>query len=309
MPSTELSSQVSSATVLTEFERCQRSGYWTPSWQRHRMSPMQMIHESIRRAITEENVDPGENAGSHFVTLAAERGLDMPGIDTYRAAINHAAIADLIVTSLKVTEPWTIPAPVGDWRSSCFVHDGVLRRILCVSHWTEEREIFERISWRCAGEIAHYNKPMQLVVAVIGHMSYGRRQGHWSKGLLHPQGSKLRFKLKARSTVDGFKETWQKIYREEFDKIDKRDWLQAMLEDGVLQDSLFIVNLEVPPYLQCQSIRDLAAAQLNRLGSVSWLPAKQLSTCFDPLSPCQFRTCCHADPETHPGRTHGFFHL
>src|SRR5262249_12958511 len=97
---------VASATVLSSFERCQRNGYWDQSWFRHRMTPMQMLHESIRLTVANPGPNPGQSAGDHFVTLAANRGLDLPGVDTYRSAINHAAVADILISAIKVTEPW-----------------------------------------------------------------------------------------------------------------------------------------------------------------------------------------------------------
>ena len=65
------------------------------SWQPHRLTPVQMLHESIRRTLTESHPDPGLNAGEHYMTLASERGLEVSdSVNLYRCAVNHAAIAD-----------------------------------------------------------------------------------------------------------------------------------------------------------------------------------------------------------------------
>ncbi len=290
---------IPSADLLSAYESCQRAGYWSQSWRKHRMSPIQMLHAAVTRALTEDHPDPGENAGEHYVTLASERGLDVSdSLNVYRTAMNHAAIADIVTTAIK--SRWEPADILTDWVPSCQRTDDYLRRFLAVSHWNEEREISERRSWHCLGEVARYRIPMQMVVANIGHMSGGRRTGYWSKALLHPQRSHLRFKKKSRGTIEGFKESWIPLYREENDQISRETWLQAMLDDGVLQESLFVVNIQVPPEEECVRIQALANRQLERLHRISALPDLQLSTCFDPISPCPFRTCCHGSLEQGP---------
>jgi len=260
-----------------------------------------MLHEAVRRALTEPHHDPGTNAGEHYVTLASERGLELAdSVNVYRCAMNHAAIADIVVTAMKPAKQWMTLGPIGQWNSSCLAHDGYLRRFLAVSHWNEDRFIFERSSWNTLGEVCHYRLPMQLIVANIGHMSGGRRTGYFSKALLHPQKSHLRFRRKSRGTIEGFKETWSPIYREDNDQIDRETWLEAMLQDDVLQESLFVVNIPVPEESRRLRVVDLATAQLERLQALHSLPPKQLSTCFDVISPCPFRVCCHSEPESRP---------
>lgn len=265
------------------------------------MSPLQMLHEAVRLALTEPAEDIGINAGEHYVTLASERGLDLTdSVNTYRCAINHAAIADIVVSAIHPDRTWDVPQALPSWNSSCLIAGGFLRRFVAVSHWNDDRLLYESRSWYCLGELAHYRLPMQLIVANVGHMSGGRRTGYWSKALLHPQRSSLRFRRRARSSIEGFKESWSPVYREEHDEIDREKWLQAMLDDGVLQESLFVVNIPVPPETECRKIQELATRQLQRLHSLKDLPDQQLSTCFDPLSPCPFRSCCHGEQEQGP---------
>src|SRR5262245_53033097 len=93
---------VSSAELLSAFESCNRRGYWSQSWVRHRQLPMEMFHAAVRQALLETAPDPGENAGELMMTLAAERGLDVSdSINLYRCARNHAAAADIIVTAIR----------------------------------------------------------------------------------------------------------------------------------------------------------------------------------------------------------------
>jgi len=296
---------ISSAELISNFEHCQREGYWSQHWHLHRMSPTDMFNTAVRQALLETAPDVGENAGELMMTLAADRGLDVSdSINLYRCARNHAAAADIIVTAIRQqNDAWTVLPPVNGWTPSAYVDPcgGHLRRFLAVSSWHEEREFYERHSWFCLGEIAHYRMPMQMVIAILGPLSGGRRHGHFSKALLHPQGSELRFRPRRRATIDGgFRETWRPVYREDHDEIERQKWLQAMYDDEVLQETLFVVNIPVPEETQLATIRDLASRQLERLAVVTDLPEKQLSTCHNPIAPCPFRQCCWSDPEGGP---------
>lgn len=295
-----------SAEILTNFEHCQRWGYWSLSWKRHRLSPIQAFHESVHRALTEDVADPGDHAGSIIMTLATERGLEIPSkYNKYECAINHAAIADLVVTAIRQGngERWRVcDQPRDGWASSVRMDPagGQLRRFLAVSHWSEEREYSVKHSWYVLGEIAHFELPMQLVIAVLGPTTGGRRQSAWAKGLLHPQLSELRFRRRRRAKIEGFRETWLPVYREQHAEISRERWLSAMHADDVLRELLFVVNVAVPEPRQLATIRDLAWRQRHRLHALEALPERQLATCLDPIHPCPFRSCCWSDPQVLP---------
>jgi len=208
----------------------------------------------------------------------------------YRCAINHACAADLITTAIK--EPWSLSD--GIYTDST---GGYLRRLVPVSTWNENRQNYEIRSWYSLGEVCRLNMPMQMVVAVLGPMNGGRRHGYWSKALLHPQKSSLRFKKRSRHTIDGFKETWIPCWREDHDEITREKWLEAMNLDGVLRESLFVVPIPVPEELERQRIVDLGKRQMERIIQLEETPDFQLSTCDGPLAPCPFRICC---PSGHP---------
>jgi hypothetical protein len=295
---------ISSAELLSNFEHCQRWGHWSQSWERHRMRPLEMLHSAVRQALIEDCKDPGESAGEIVMTLAADRGLDISlSHNLYRCGINHACIADLIVTRLRQDGGrWIVPCSDERWTTSALVSpEGThLRRFLAVTYWSEDREFFEKHSWYSLGEIAHYELPMQLVIAVLGPVNGGRRHGHWSKAIMHPQRSELRFRLRRRAKVEGFKETWLPIWREEHDEISREKWLASMAMDEVLQQSLFVLDIPVPERPRLIQMRDMAARQLERLQKIRRLPEKQLSTCHNPLHPCPFRACCWSDPGSGP---------
>lgn len=265
-----------------------------------------MVRKGVAAALLEtEREDYGEYAGEEVVTLASERGLDAEHINLYRSVMNHAAIADLITTAIRQApnSHWILPREKSkSWSSSAFMDpDGSrLRRFIPVSGWSTEREQHEIRSWYGIGEVCMLNMPMQMVVANLGPMNGGRRHGPWSKALLHPQHSSLRFKKRSRGTIDGFKETWLPVFREEHDEIDRGKWLQAMMEDDVLRDVLFVVDIPVPVDHEADRIREMAKGKLDAIAKLRKLPEKQLSTCDGPLAPCPFRDCCWAQPEAAP---------
>jgi hypothetical protein len=306
---------ISTAELLTNFEHCNRWGYWSRSWERHRLTPMDMFHEAVRTALVEDTPDPGEAAGENFMMLARDRGLEISdSINLYRCAKNHSAIADIVTTAIRRNGEdayWTSPESPEGWTTSALMNpEGTrIRQFLAVSTWSEDREFYEKHSWFCLGEIAHWRMPMELVVAVLGPMSGGRRTGPWSKAQIHPQRSELRFRIRRRRSTEGFRDTWLPVYREDHDEIGRDKWLAAMLVDEVLQQSLFVVPVPVPEEPRLTQIRDLAARQLQRLDDIlpgklytgpPHVPEKQLSTCHNPIAPCPFRACCWSDPESLP---------
>jgi len=86
---------------------------------------------------------------------------------------------------------------------------------------------------------------MKIAVCLIGSHREGRYHSPWTKAVLHPVSKKLRFRRK-NGKGEGFKESWISIFREDRDEISTQTWLQSMLDDGVLQDSLILIDLPVP---------------------------------------------------------------
>jgi hypothetical protein len=143
---------------------------------------------------------------------------------------------------------------------------------------------------------------MKEAVIILGAHRDGKRHGYWSKGLRHPVNKKLRFRKKTDVSV-GFKSTWATIFREDYDEISTEEWLSAMLNDGVLPDVCFSVEIPVPEKSAMQRIVDLAAYRLDEIYSANTLPPQQLSTCDWPTA-CNHRNHCHKnDP---PSGRYGF---
>jgi hypothetical protein len=297
----------SSADLLTAFESCNRRGVWSRDWQRRKLLASEMVRRAVSAALlTSEREDYGELAGETVIELAAHQGMDAEHINIHRAALNHAAIADLIATTLRKpgSAPWeNVTSNDRSFVSSAAVNSAgdVLHRFLPVGNWNAQRAEFETQSWYALGEVCMHKMPMQMIVAQMGTLNGGRRHGYWSKALLHPQRSSLRFRKRSSKTIDGFKETWIPVWREDHDEIDRQTWLQAMFEDDVLQESLIVVDIPYPEESEAQRIREIALRKLDVIARTRELPDKQLSTCRGPLAPCPFRLCCWgSQPEEAP---------
>lgn len=258
--------------------------------------------------------DFGNVAGEESMVLGAEPGLDSKEHNLFDQVVHLASISDLVCQAVRKTKelPWTLPEPVqiGDgptWNSSAYLaSDGShLRRMCLVSGWSDDRHFSEARSWRSIGEASVYGLPMKQIVVILGQNREGKRHGHWSKAVLHPVNRKLRFRKKFDKSSP-FKESWTPIFREDHDEISSESWLQAMLDDAVLQDSLFVVDIPVPNRDARKKILDIASRKLDRLMKIKELPMQNLSTCDFP-TPCCFRGNCHSDNQ--PSWKYGFVQI
>jgi hypothetical protein len=271
-----------------------------------------MVSEALRTALTAPSGDYGEIAGSAVMQLAEDRGLDTESHKLYPSVIHHACMADLIATVVrKPSDPaWLIPDPVQNWTSECFLSpDGqTLRRIMLASSWSDSRHYAECRSWRTLGEVAHYELPMSMIVAVIGPERDGLRRGAWTQGFLHPQNHTLRFRKKSRSVSEVFNDKWEHVYREDHAEISRETWLNAMLKDDVLGEVLFRVDIPIPPSPHLLRIRQMASRKLERLYALKEKPEANLSSCEWPVK-CPFLRMCHTLPEVDPAEKYGFIRV
>jgi hypothetical protein len=305
----------STPQLLSSVETCPRKSFWARDWEANRLTPQEMVKDAIRAVLTapESNGEPfGELAGSHVIQLAGERGVETDLHESYPSVIHHAALADLLVTTLRKPgdPPWLVPDPAQKWMSACFISpDGLtLRRILLVSHWNSERENSEKRNWWTLGEMAAYNLPMQLIVLVIGHQTHGRRSSPWVKGFLHPINKTIRFRRKDRAKSATFNEAWTVAWREDHPEISREKWLNAMLTDDALREVCFRVDL--PPLQEAMRNRilDMSKRKLDAIHALKEKPEGNLSTCFWPV-PCPFHRLCWSLPEREPSEKNGFIQI
>lgn len=254
-----------------------------------------------------------------MLDLASSPGIDTQAYDVYQCAMNLACLCDLLVTAIRkpAEKAWKTLPCVQNWTPACMMSPAgdMLRRIVLVSHWNEDRHHAECLSWYTLGEMAHYKMPMQLIVLVIGQQKDGRQHSHWTKALHHPVGAgpksinHLRFRRRVGNTKGGFKESWKEIWREDHDEIDRETWLNAMLQDDVLRDLCFTVDMPAMTSSQGQMVRELARRKLDSLHRHrSVAPPIQYSGCHWPVR-CGFADCCHSIPPRDPSARLGFLQI
>jgi hypothetical protein len=246
--------------------------------------------------------DPGQAAGDHVMTLAADRGLDIEGSGVYPIALHNASLADLVTTLIRALEPpWVRPADktveTVTWVSSAFLDPNSVRlhRILLVDRISDERIKAEKLGWRCLGEQSVYELPMTIHIVVLGQRRDGKHHGVFSKGYLHPQGRMLRIRKRSGESFSG---RWTQAWREEQDTISRDKWIDQMNADGVMQDSLFEINCDPPPAKLASEIRRLAEKKLRQIQETTKTPEMSISQCWWP-TPCAFTHCCwesHQEP-------------
>ena len=307
---------MNSPLLLTRLESCDRAGFWSRNKERSKLDDTEMLQAAIRAGVMESRrEDWGEVAGEKAYALGSDPGLETTHYDVHSEVVHLACIADVVTTAIRKPQekPWLIPDAMHlstaglTWKPATFVDaSGThLRRVVLVSSWNDDRHYSEARSWFSIGEVCAAGLPMQQVVIVLGQRRNGKRHSPWSKGLRHPLNKKLRFRKK-NDVGDGFKSTWKPVWREDFDDIATRDWLESMLQDGVLQDVCFRVDIAVPGKMERQRILDLAARKLEKLEKMAELPDQNLSTCDWP-KPCVFRGPCHRGSE--PSEKNGFIQI
>jgi hypothetical protein len=293
---------MNSPLLLTYFEQCARKGYWGRLHERIRLDDTEMLQTALRAGLTTERTDFGDCAGEECYGLGVEPGLNSDFYDVHSQVVHLSCLADIICCAIRkpLEAPWTLPEPIklgGDgplWTSGAYLSpDGShLRRVVLATSWNDNRHYSEARSWFSLGECAAYDLPMQQATIILGQNRDGKRHSHWTKALLHPVNRKLRFRKK-HDVSEGFKSTWLPVWREDHDEITTSMWLQGMLDDGVLSDLCFSVEIPALEKSARQRILDLAASKLEKVQNLDSLPEPQLSTCDWPQK-CLFRDDCHA---------------
>lgn len=303
---------MNSAELLTNFEACQREGVWSADWRRPRLDSTEMLRRSITAGLmVADRSDYGDVAGEEMMELAVNPGMETPASHhIHESVVHHAALADMLTSAIRApgSPPWEIPAPTpAGWTSSAFLDPSGdrLRRVVIASSWNDDRHYSEIRSWFGLGEVAMYGLPMTMAVVVIGQQRDGKRSSPWTRGFLHPYTHKLRLRKKTRVTGETFSEKWEQIWREDRGEISTRTWLQAMLDDDILRDVCFTVDIDVPSEAAVTRIKETIVRELDYVagyGIEMMTPEVQFSTC----SKCQFLKCCWSDPPFEPSEKSGF---
>ena len=260
-------------------------------WRPPSIRPVEALYESIEAGLTDPSDAPWDTAEQTMLELATTRGIDSAQTDLLGEAEHLASLASFITYLLRPDGPWKRPEPLSMpdgslWHPGAFLSqsEGHLRRLVLCARWDAYVQVEQEHDWRTL-EGAIYGVPMDLVVVVIGNERDGRRHGPLSKGWTHPVSKGLRFRKRDGVGFDG---NWNPVFREHTE-FSHGEWLDAMVEDGVLADIVHIHRAEEPE--QPAQLLDLTCSNLLRTRQTE-IPYPQLSRCFDRFHPCAFRSCC-----------------
>lgn len=292
------------ADILSDFESCERRGYWSQTFVPNKLHPTEVLRRSIAEALTGEREDRGERAGE-LVMEYASQGLDVKTHQKYECAVHHACLADILTTYLASKGSYSRPEPkVGvnfTWGPYCLLRGQELVRIALVDHWSDDREASEARSWWTLGEMAAFKMPMTIEVLLLGSSVNGRRHSAWSKGLLHPRNRQLRFKKRFQKG-QAFADSWLPVWREDHDEISREDWLKAMQEDDVFADLARRVHIEPLSAERVLDLRGMIERKTEKLYKINAVPDPNYSACDWPR-PCAMRQVCFAAKPTTPEAT------
>jgi hypothetical protein len=297
------------ATIITSHEECERKSFLSQRWEKNKLPAAPILDMGIREGLTYAGEDFGIEAGSAVYEFGATRGVDSKLYDVHSEIVHIASMADIITVAARKQgdKPWKTPDLLQDWQPSCYISpDGqYLRRIVAVPNWSDERHDAICRSWATLGSIAFYNLPMQIAVAITGNRRDGRYHSFWSHALQHPQNKKLRFRKK-NDLANPFKSSWLETWRPDHDEISTKDWLDAMIEDDVLRDVFFKVDMPAMDEPSRKRVMDVAKRKMERITSTKTLPDENYASCSFPVR-CPFMGCCNRG-ET-PSEKYGFIPL
>lgn len=291
------------ANLITTFESCERASFLSQRWEKNKLPASRILDLGIRAGLTYDGQDFGEEAGSVVFEFGATRGVDSDQHDVHSEVVHIANMADIVSVAArkKNDKPWKSPDAVEDWKPSCFLSpDGqYLRRLVAVPNWSEERHNSICRSWATLGPMAFYGLPMQIAVVITGNRRDGRYHSFWSHALQHPQNKKLRFRKK-NDIAQPFKSSWLECWRPDHDEISTKEWLDGMIEDDVLRDVFFKVDMPQMEEVSRERVMDVAKRKVERIRNTKTLPDENYASCSFPIR-CQFLGCCNRG-ETPNGR-------
>ena len=292
---------IPTASLLSSADFCLRQAYYVTRWEPPARTPKEILSRAIKYGLTSDADDPGEAAADHAMELCTERTIDTAETDLLGLASHIASLSDFIAWMLRTGGPWERPQPVALsngrlWTSGAFLSQRGLKHLALIDRLDAMTEMSLRHSWQVQGESSIYQLPVDIVAVEIGSLRSGRWSNPFTAGRQHPQGKMLRFRKRDGSE---FSDNWPKIEREQFEGT-REDWLDAMTDDGILEESVHVLTCEVPE--RFQEIVDLAERKLERM--TEEVPDMQPSRCFDKMRSCVFRGCCPQGIE--PNERSGF---
>ena len=281
------------AEKLSTWELCARRAVWQERYVNLRVSLIRALYMALDAGLCTDK-DPEKAAENQFLSLARDPGLDILGSDVFAIAVHYSKLAGILALSLRsaFAKPWEhvgmAPLPKGiAWKSSLYIAEAKLRRIVLVDHWSDDRRMEERWNWYTVGEVCALNIPFLLHAITIGKSQEKRRYSPWTRCTQAPHTNVFRFKRK--KSTEGFAPSWREAWREDCD-IPTEHWLTRMREDGCMTD--LVHTLEIPKLPSKDAYLKEMVRMAREIERAPELPNMRLKGCFG-FAPCPFRFVCH----------------
>lgn len=277
---------------LAVYDECARK-YVYSAWQTPRASLATALNDSLRIGLL--SGDPVK-AKNHLMQLAAEPGLAITATDVYAAAVQHAALIEVVTAYLLGSEGAWQEAPVTDiggheYKPLSFVRPACLRRVVLCSRWDMQRQLEETHSWRTVGDSAALGLPMLINAIVIGSATKGIRPSVWTRGYSHPVSKDLRIKS-INKDGENFNSNWRRVYREQSSRT-SAEWLKLMQGDNAFEGVVESVSVGMPTYRAHEQMKAMMDEIIGTKGEM------RRSQCFK-QSTCPMAILCHRDQPVTP---------
>lgn len=285
---------MNSSSLLNDLEACPKRASLSLRLEREALSFHQLLSRGVDFGLAAEVDDPGIAASDEVYRLATARPIETETHDLLGLVEHCASLAEIVTWVLRTGSAWKHPQILDHWVPTCWVGPSGLRRIVLCERWDERRALQEMRSWSTL-EGALYGLPATIIAIVLGSMREGRRHGPLTKGWLHPQSRELRFR---KRDGGGFEGNWEPVFRERYDG-SRDEWLHAMTEDGVTEETIILHPPVEFDAEEAQNIRDLVQRKMAQIGVSD---ERNLSACFNAIRPCPFRHPCAYFREPEQGK-------
>jgi hypothetical protein len=101
------------------------------------------------------------------------------------------------------------------------------------------------------------------VVLILGSIGMDGGLDLGPRGFCTRRITSCDFRKKKAVSSEIFSDKWEQIWREDRGEIETEQWLWAMIEDDILRDVCFTVEVEAPEPKERQRILDMAARKLG----------------------------------------------
>src|SRR6185437_12843751 len=222
------------ARLLDVFDRCPRRFAFERDYQHWTISPLGLLYAGVEGSLTHS--DPVVGSQTSIEHLAAHVDVisgDLSSISVVRHVQSMAEVIGLALRSKFGLMERVAPTKLGEheWKSNLFEARGTLYRVILASHMDDDTLRSYAHSWGTIGELAALERPMSLLVVLIGAQRGGRRHSAWAKGYQHPIQKNLRFAPRKKDS--GFTENWKTVWRE-LSNYSADVWLKQMENDDLL---------------------------------------------------------------------------